>query len=118
MEFKKGLIITARTYAEFLNKTFNTNYKGWYKSTFNYSNDTVVWIIRIDSKDRSGFKNYIDGNAIVEESKELPTRSNKPIRMIFQVLDASNDYKNFVYLGKFKMSEESTNQKRIFIPIE
>ncbi len=118
MNLKKGLIVTARTYAEFLNKTFNTNYKGWYKSTFNYSDDIVVWIIRIDSKDRKGFKNYIEGNNIIEESTDNPTRSYKPIRMVFQVLDTSNDYKNFVYMGKYKLSDNSTFEKRIFTPIE
>lgn len=118
MDFKKGLVVTARTYAEFLNKTFNTNYKGWYKSTFNYSDDIVVWIIRIDSKDRKGFKNYIEGNNIIEESTDNPTRSYKPIRMVFQVLDTSNDYKNFVYMGKYKLSDNSTFEKRIFTPIE
>lgn len=118
MDIKKGLIVTARTYAEFLNKTFNTNYKGWYKSTFNYSDDIVVWIIRIDSKDRKGFKNYIEENNIIEESTDNPTRSYKPIRMVFQVLDTSNDYKNFVYMGKYKLSDNSTFEKRIFTPIE
>lgn len=115
---EKGTIITASTYAEFLNKTFNTNYKGWYKSTYNYSDDTIVWIIRIDSKDRNGFKNYMDGNNIIEESIGNPTRSLKPIRMVFKVVDCNNSLKNFVYLGKYKMSNDSTITKRIFVPVD
>lgn len=118
MELKKNSIVTARTYAEFLNKIFSTNYKAWYKSTYNYSDDTVVWIIRIDSKDRNGFKNYIEGNNIIEESKSNPTRSLKPIRMIFKVIDCENGLKNFVYLGKYMMSKDSTITRRVFVQVK
>ena len=118
MDFEKEYVICARTYAEFLNKAFNTNYKGWYKSTYNYSDDVVVWIIRIDSKEREGFKNYIDGDNIIEESIDNPTRSTRPIRMVFQVVDESNGYKSFIYKGKYKLDRNSTSGKRIFIPIE
>ena len=118
MNIEKGQIITARTYAEFLNKTFGTNYIGYGRSTYNYSNDIVVWMIRIDGKERKGFKNYMDGSNIVEESFTEPTRSKKPIRMVFRVIDIDKNTKNFVYLGKFKLSKDSTKTKRIFAPVE
>ncbi len=118
MIIEKGLIVNTRTYSKFLNKTFNINYKRWCKSTFVLSDEIVVLIIRLDSKEREDFRNYMDGNNIIEESACNPTRSYKPIRLVFQVIDGQNDYRNFVCLGKYKMSCDSSTERSIFVPFE
>ena len=113
---EKGYQLTARTIAEFLNKTFGTNYKLWLRSTYELDESITVWMIRIDGKKRKGFKNYFDNGNIIEESFEEPTRSLKPIRMVFQIIEKA-DTKTFIYLGNYKLdSEKSTKEKRIFKP--
>ncbi len=115
---EKGYVITVKTNAEFLNTTFGTTYKQWYKSTYNLDDETTVWMIRIDSKERDGFKNYFEDGCIIEESNTEQTRSLKPIRMVFQILE-ENGLKTFVYLGKYKMdNEKSTIDKRVFVAVE
>ena len=114
---EKGYQITVRTNAEFLNKTFGTNYKLWLKSTYELDDSTTVWMIRIDGDKRNGFKNYFDNGCIIEESLEEETRSLKPIRMVFQILE-KRDYKTFVYLGNYNIDSENSNkEKRVFKPI-
>lgn len=114
---EKGLTITARTYAEFLNETFGTNYKGWYKSTFEFDDETTVWMIRLDSKERDGYTNYFEGTDIIEESSN-PTRSNKKYRMVFKVADIRNGYKTFTFIGRYFLSDKSSKNRRIFIRTE
>lgn len=60
MDLIVGEKIVAKTNAEFLNLLFGTNYKQYMRSIYNLSNDSVVWMIRIDSTERSGFKNYFE----------------------------------------------------------
>ena len=114
---EKGYQITARTIAEFLNKTYGTNYRLWLKSTYELDESTTVWMIRIDGEKRQGFSNYFDNGYIIEESLEK-TRSLKPIRMVFQIVD-NGDNKTFIYLGKYKLNKDkSTKEKRVFSPIK
>lgn len=118
MNFENGYIITVKTNAEFLNATFETAYKQWYKSTYNLNKDIVVWYINIDSMERQGYRNYIKDGCIIEESNSKPTRSSRPIRMVFQILKYKN-MKKFVYLGKYKMDIlKSTKSKRVFVPCD
>ena len=113
-----GYQVKAKTIAEFLNKTFGTNYKLWLKSTYELDNSTTVWMIKIDGEKRNTFKNYFDNENIVEESYEEKTRSLKPIRMVFQIVEKENS-KTFVYLGNYTLNKEkSTKEKRIFSPIK
>lgn len=75
-------------------------------------------MIRIDGKERNGFKNYIENDNIIEESNSNPTRSLKPIRMVFLIKD-HDGLKTFTYLGKYKMDvDKSTVNKRVFIPLD
>ena len=113
---EKGYQITARTNAEFLNKTFGTNYKLWLKSTYELDDSTTAWMIKIDGEKRQSFKNYFDNENIVEESYEEKTRSLKPVRMVFQVVE-KGDSKTFIYLGNYTLDKEkSTKEKRVFKP--
>ena len=83
MDLIVGEKIVAKTNAEFLNLLFGTNYKQYMRSIYNLSNDSVVWMIRIDSTERSGFKNYFEDDYIVEYSSKNPTRSYKLYRYCF-----------------------------------
>ena len=85
-----GYKVKAKTIAEFLNKTFGTNYKLWLKSTYELDDSTTVWMIKIDGEKRNTFKNYFDNENIVEESYEEKTRSLNPIRMVFQIVEKDN----------------------------
>lgn len=115
MNLVVGDKIEARTNAEFLNLVFGTNYKQYMRSIYNYSNDSVIWMIRIDSIERAGFKNYFENECLVEYSDKNPTRSNKFYRYVFQIIE-ENKNRKYVYLGKYKFSTElSSKEKRYFI---
>lgn len=121
MDLEVGTVIEARTYAEFLNKTFGCNYKGWMKGTFEIDHKTTVWMIHIDSIERGGYHNYMDGDCIVEVSDINPTRSHKPIRMVFQIIEGTSNSPErvFMYKGKFTMDLAKTNAThRYFKPIK
>lgn len=51
-----GKEIEAKTNADFYNLLFGTNYKQYMRSIYNLSNESVVWMIRIDSTELFGFK--------------------------------------------------------------
>ena len=117
---EKGYKVITRTITEFLNETFGTTHKGWMRSTHPYNNKTVIWMIRIDQEERAGFKNYfVDGN-IVEESMDKPTRSDKPFRMVFQIIENRKEKtKTFIYLGKYKLDlDKSSPTRRVFVPVD
>lgn len=104
----KGLIIEAKTHAEFLNKVFGCNYKTWQKSTYELKNENkVIWMIRIDSIKRNGFRNYILEDKIVECSNEK-TRSLKN-RLVFQITEIEGK-RYYEYLGEYVLDKSTVNQ--------
>ena len=54
------------THAKFLNKVFGTNYIDWMQSTWNYSPNILVWMVRFYGI-TGDWKNRYDGNKITEE---------------------------------------------------
>ncbi len=114
MNIRIGEEIIARTNSEFLNIAFGTNHKLYLRSIYNLSSDSVVWMIRIDSTERKGFKNYYEGHYIVEYSKAGETRTQKPYRHIFKIIEEYGKRK-YIYLGKYKIdNEKSTKERRYF----
>lgn len=115
MNLVVGEKIEARTHATFLNLVFGTNFKYYMRSIYNYSDDTVIWMIRIDSVERDGFKNYFENDYLVEYSDKNPTRTSKLYRHVFQIITEDNKRK-YQYLGKYKfLSDKSSKNKRYFI---
>ena len=108
MMLQEGTIIKARTHTEFLNKTFNKNYKGYQRSVCNIDFETVVWFIRIDGCSRSKYKNYFINDDIIEESNK-PTRSTRPYRLVFKINDVK-PIREYVYLGKYYYNKEKSSK--------
>lgn len=50
--------VCAQTNAEFLNSEFGTKYEQWYKSTWEHSSYTVVWMGFVDGKERDNWVNF------------------------------------------------------------
>ena len=64
---KDGVIVRADTHAEFLNKTFKTRYKQWYKTVWSYAPNILVWMVRF-YEETQGWKNrFANENTIIEE---------------------------------------------------
>lgn len=101
-------IIEAKTHAEFLNKVFNCNYKSWQKSTYNLKKENkVVWMIRIDSLKRDGFRNYILDDKIIECSNKR-TRSLKN-RLVYQIIEIDKK-RYYEYLGEYVLDESTIDK--------
>ncbi|NLE06580.1 MAG: hypothetical protein GX638_17485 [Crenarchaeota archaeon] len=68
-------------------------------------------MIRIDSKNRTVFKKYFEGENIIEESNTKLTRFSKAIRKLFQIFE-TNKLKTYINLGDFNLdNEKSTSLK-------
>jgi hypothetical protein len=109
------------THADLLNtlglKTKNgETFKQYYKGTYELDSDTYIWIISIDGKEHSGWRNYLQGeDTVVEcnlENYDHPIGLTHSFRVVFdkQRLGSGN---KFVFMGYFKLQPESTNRKRV-----
>ena len=114
---KVGDCFYARTHAEFLNRTFGTNYKAWMKSVWTYDADTIVWIVRFDGKIRDGWKNYfVSGNRIYEENlyrREIFYGKSMRFfltqdRIVIEIDDSSSDRK-YVFRGVFRYDKNNSD---------
>ena len=117
-------IVHARTNAEFLNKTFGTNYKAWMKSRWDYDADTWVWMVRFDGTIRQGWRNRIvNANEIWEEyvGYGTPTYtavSEKKYRIVVEIIDGYSDRAYRIW-GKFKYDyQKSCPGKHVFVRVE
>ena len=112
-------IICAETHADFLNQAFGTNYKGYMRGRWNYDENTWVWIVRMDSKVRSGWRNrIIDQNEIWEEyvldgDPSYSDESERMYRIAVNVVDTPIG-RQYHILGKYKFDfKNSTTKKHI-----
>ena len=117
-------IIYAKTHADFLNQAFGTNYKGYMKSRWDYSQNTWVWMVRIDNQVRDGWVNrIINENEIWEEYvwNNEPTysgESEREYRIVASIIDSPLG-REYHILGKYKFDfERSTNKKHILKKVE
>lgn len=118
---KAGDIIKARTHAELLNEVFGTNYKQWYKSVWEYDSNYIVWMVRFDGKNRSGWVNeFISPDEIREENLYNATKWNgKTVlyntgqkRLTFEI-DESGLTRKYIFKGVFAPDEEKSNPYRV-----
>ena len=49
--------VYATSNADFLNKTYGTNYKSFMRGRYPLDAQTWVWMIRLDAKERQGWRN-------------------------------------------------------------
>lgn len=112
-----GDYVTARTHAEFLNKTFGTNYKQWMKSVWYYNSGIFVWMVRFDGDNRSGWVNeFVDDDTIRETNVYKKSEwDRKPItngvpntRIVIEVVDGLYGRK-YIFRGVFKTDEENSD---------
>ena len=62
--------VYAQTNAEFLNSEFGTNYEQWYRSTWEYSCNTVVWMGVVNGTENNNWANHWldkDHSVMIEE---------------------------------------------------
>ena len=116
-------IVYARTNAEFLNKTFGTNYDGWMKCGWNYDESTVVWMVEFDDKVRQGWRNTIvDRNTVREdyvgkEADKLPSH-----RILWGkrriVVKKEREFGRYIIYGTYRYDfEKSENNARVWVKI-
>lgn len=114
--------IYAKTNAEFLNTIFGTHYKAWMKSAWTYSLDTIVWMVRIDGKERTGWKNTFSGKdkIIQENCRHVWDWNNNPVdihnrykRLVFEIVGDGASRK-YIFRGVFKCNEKKTDPLNFF----
>ncbi len=114
---KNGDYIYANTHADFLNQAFGTNYKAWMSCVWQYNEDTIVWMVRFDKTNRSGWKNsFISDSRIKEENIYNKSEWNrapvaKPLffkRIVVEVVDNCKPRK-YIFRGIYRYDEQNSN---------
>jgi len=126
-KLKSGEYIDAGTNAELLNIVFGTNYKQWMRSGWEYSPDTIVWMIKLDGRtSKEGWTNtYIPPDRIEEvytgvESDRLETHKSLETRnrITFDKVDTGAG-RRYIFRGVFAFvpGESVSNTKSVLIKI-
>ena len=121
----EGKSYAESTHADFLNTVFETDYKEWMQSTWKFSDNVIVWMVRFYGDDGNwrnrflnsvtiqeeyiGSTNLFKGN-IISEPKEL-------YRIVVSITDKPN--REYAIKGLYKyVKEQSSPHKRIYSKIE
>ena len=113
---KAGEFIYARTNAEFLNKAFGTNYKGWQKSSWKYDEEWTVWMVRFNKENGGWTNTFISSTRIKQynilkrtefEGKPIAKATTKK-RLVFEI-DDSGFSRKYIFRGKFVYDEENSD---------
>lgn len=114
--------VYAQTNAEFLNSEFGTNYEQWYKSTWEYDYNTVVWMGFVDGKERDSWINFWsdkDHTVMIEEYNGVDGAiAERAIKYQFRIV-AEKDFSSYTHKyyvrGLFKYdAKESSTYKHIW----
>lgn len=114
--------VCAQTNAEFLNSEFGTNYEQWYKSTWEYSCNTVVWLGVVDGEENNNWVNHWldkDHSVMIEEYTGIDgVAADKAIEYSYRII-AEKDFSyyshKFYVRGLFKYdAKESSTYKHIW----
>ena len=103
MTTKRCKTVLARTHAEFLNKTFGTNYKQWMKTTWKYSESVSVWMVRFYGE-HSEFRNrFLDGGETIHEEYvgNQPEQFPYGMRVVVSIEERSG-YRQYQIKGLFR----------------
>ena len=96
------------------------SFKQYYKGTYELDNNTYIWIISIDGKERSGWRNSWYGtDTIIEENLENythPIGITHKYRLVFDKKPTGRGNK-FNFMGYYMLQPESTNRKRIITKV-
>jgi hypothetical protein len=107
--------VYAQTNAEFLNLEFGTNYEKWYKSTWEYSYNTVVWMGFVDGKERDSWINFWsdkDHTVMIEEYNGVDGAiAERAIKYPFRIV-AEKDFSSYTHKyyvrGRFRYDAKSS----------
>lgn len=103
-----------KSHADFLNKKFGTNYKGYQRSSWEYNINTIVWMVHIDGSVHRGWSNTVsaDGNRILEDYVGDPQEQLLNHRTVVHDYRIAVDVsKNYKILGVYKIDRASSDER-------
>ena len=118
--------VYAQTNAEFLNSEFGTNYEQWYRSTWEYSCNTVVWMGVVNGAENNNWANHWldkDRSVMIEEYTGIDrVAADKAIEYSYRII-AEKDFScyshKFYVRGLFKYdAKESSTYKHIWRKVD
>ena len=117
---RTGEFIYALTHAEFLNKVFGTNYKGYMKCTWRYDDNKTVWMVRFNEQNGGWTNKLLSPNRIVEENRDagrLPTKNTTvrdidKVKIVIEIMGQGYN-RRYVFRGVFKYDEINSNSETI-----
>lgn len=108
---KQGDIIRTKTHAELLNKLLGTQYKQWYKCTYDLDDNTFIWIVSLDNSSNAGHRNkFLNNTTIIEQFDKNDTFSkerflhgiNREFRLVFEKIETANG-RLYKFHGLYKL---------------
>ena len=116
--------VHARTHAEFLNKAFGTDYKGWMKTVWHYpqSPNISVWMVRFYGQNDGWENRILDGGEVISEKYVGPTVALPSLaryvdgeRRVVVSIEDRLGARSYTVLGVYDLSpSESTLLHRIY----
>lgn len=111
-------IVYANTNADFLNKRFGTNFKGWMKCGWDYDHDTIVWMVPFDNKVQNGWINTIvDSNTVREDYVGLEAFKLVGHQKIDKfhriVVKKELDHSRYIILGLYRYDFENSKEPNL-----
>ena len=106
-------VVYANSNADFLNKVYGTNYKAFMRGRYPLDSQTWVWMIRLDGKERQGWRNrVINENEIWEEyvGKEQPSYNateERKYRIVVSIKDLPSR-RAYHILGRYRFDTEKS----------
>lgn len=121
---KSGDIFYARTHAELLNQILGTDYKQYMKCAYNLSDDTVIWMIRLDGHEsKAGWTNILRADGIYEvytgdpcsrlDAHKTPNYPKK--RLVFDIVESAYQGRRYIFRGIYKFDDiAGDNDRRVW----
>ena len=112
---RNGYVVYARTHAEFLNKSFGTNYKAWMKCVWNFDDEWTVWMVRFNEKDGGWTNSFVSDSRIQEKNlNQVDTWNGKPVsdihkKKIVIKIDDLGHTRRYTCMGRYIYDEKNSD---------
>lgn len=114
---KAGQTIKAKTHAELLNVLLKTNYKQWYKCTYDLDDKTFIWMVCLDSTNNEGHRNMFENSDTIIEQFDKDMIKNKRFyhglerkyRLVFEKKETKKG-RTYTFHGFYHLADTSEDE--------
>lgn len=110
---KSGDVFPFSKHYQLINYLTGSNLKSWYKATYQLTNNCYIWIIVLDGKVRSGWKDILLPDGRIKENfvgkESLPANFDLTSKYRYKaVFEKTGD--SFIFMGVYERDNEDTSK--------